>query len=232
MAFPAAGTAGGSAAEMVTVPATAARTTSEPATSALAPRHVTRVRFLRFGHVRPWGRTVHIRGQVAAKVNGRWGALKRVHVTVYRQLDGKTRWQALQTRSAGNARFPRFVFHVRAKANADYRVVFNGNARFRPSRATTAVSVHRRFNARLRDGSGAFHGRVRPNYHNKVIHLEKRRCAQCRWDEVRAKRTGERGGWRFDVGAPRSGRWWWRVTVPGSTAYIRSSSAVFTTKLT
>jgi hypothetical protein len=204
--------------------------TSEPPTSKQAAPHNTAVRFLRFDHIRPWAFRVHIRGQVRARVNGQWGALQGVRVILYRQLDGRSRWVHLETRRTSQEARPKFRFHVRAKANADYRVVFRGNRRFQPDRATTHVSVHRTFHPRLKDGSGRFHGRVRPRYGDRVIFLEKRWCADCGWDRIRAKRTGDYGRWRFKVGAPSSGRWWFRVSVPGSRLYIRSHSGVFTTE--
>jgi hypothetical protein len=154
-----------------------------------------------------------------------------VRVTLYRQLDGRRAWVRLDTKYTSREARPKFRFKVRAKANAEYRVVFQGNQRFQPSRQKTHVSVHRIFNASLRDGTGRFHGRVQPKYGNKVIYLEKRPCASCGWHKARSKRTGDFGYWRFKLGAPSSGRWWWRVSVPGSTAYIRSHSAVFTTEL-
>ena len=232
-----------SAASLLVTPAAAsalAPTGSTPAegtagvaasTSASAARHDTSVRFLRFDHTRRWSRTVHIRGQVAAHVGGETGALQGVRVTLYRQFDGRTKWVRVARKTTSQEARPKFRFHVRASANADYRVVFAGNRRFQPSRKTTHVSVHRIFNARLRDGTGRFHGRVQPKYGNKVIYLDKRSCATCGWHRVRSDRTGDQGGWSFRVRAPRSGRWWWRAWVPASRAYTRSFSAVFTTEL-
>lgn len=194
-----------------------------------AARRRTFVRFLSFDHTRPWSSAVKIKGQVGAWQDGRRGALRGVRVTVYRQLDGRSTWVRLKS---GYTRgdYPKFRFRLRAKANADYRVVFAGNRRFQPSRSSTHVAVHRVFGAKLRDGTGRFHGRVQPKYGNKVISLDKRSCASCGWHTVRKKRTGDRGYWGFRVRAPRSGRWWWRVSVPASTSYIRSISAVFTTE--
>ncbi|MGH3506087.1 MAG: hypothetical protein ACRDO2_02650 [Nocardioidaceae bacterium] len=204
--------------------------TTQVAPATTAARYNTWVRFLRFDHTRPWRSRVHIKGQVAARVDGQRGALRGVRVTLFRQLDGRTRWVRLASTTTSRTDRPKFRFDVRAKANADYRVAFRGNARFQPSRAATHAAVHRIFNARLRDGTGRFRGRVQPNYGNKVIYLEKRSCANCGWHRVRSKRTSDRGYWRFKVGAPSSGRWWWRASVPGSTAYIHSISGVFTTQ--
>jgi hypothetical protein len=204
--------------------------TAERTSSTQAARHNTAIRFLRMDHTRPWGHRIRVRGQVAAWVRGQRGALQGVRVSLYRQLDGRSRWVRLRTQRTSHQAQPKFQFRVRAKANAEYRVTFKGNRRFQPARDKTHVSVHRTFGPRLEDGTGRFHGRVRPRYGNKVIHLDKRRCAGCGWDRVRTKRTDGAGHWRFKVGAPDSGRWWWRVSVPGSRSYIRSYSAVFTTE--
>lgn len=201
------------------------------AAAAVQGRYNTWIRFLRFDHTRPWSSRVRIKGQLAARKDGQVGALKGRRVTLYRQYDGRSRWVRLETRRTSQEARPKFRFTVRARANADYRVAFAGNRRFQPTRDKTHVSVYRIFNAKLRDGSGRFHGKVQPRYRNKVIRLEKRRCASCGWDVVRSKRTGDYGRWRFNVGAPRSGRWWWRVSTPGSTKFIRSHSGVFTTEL-
>jgi hypothetical protein len=232
---------GATAAALLVTPATAtalaptdsagAKVTTQVAPAAAASRYNTWVRFLRFDHTRPWSRQVHIKGQIAAWVDGEKGALRGVRVRLLRQLDGRKRWVELARTTTSRTDRPKFRFDVRAKANADYRVVFRGNERFQPTRGKTHVSVHRIFNARLRDGTGRFRGRVQPNYGNRVIYLEKRSCASCGWHKVRSNKTGDRGYWRFKVGAPSSGRWWWRVSVPGSTLYIRSISGVFTTEL-
>ena len=93
------------------------------------------------------------------------------------------------------------------------------------------MSVHRIFNPHLEDGSGRFHGRVQPRYHHKRVTLWKRSCASCGWHRVRHDRTSRRGHWRFEVGAPASGRFWWRASTPASARYTRSFSVVFTTQL-
>lgn len=190
----------------------------------------TTVRFLDFDHSRRYGKDVRIRGQVLARVGDRRGAVKGVHVRLYRKINGNTRWVHLETRRTNERRHPSFRFQTRARANASYRVVFRGNAQLQRSRRVTGVTVYRLFNARLEDGSGRFHGRVVPRYGHHVISLDKRNCAKCSWRQVATTTTADRGRYSFKVGAPRTGRYYWRLQTPRSLKYKRSYSGVFTTE--
>ena len=191
----------------------------------------TTVRFLRFDHVRGYGSAAAVRGQVATTVNGQPRALTGVRVKLYRKVNGTTRWQYLKATRTSTSDTPRFRFRVRAVANAQYRATFSGNAKYRPSRAATKLFVFRHFDANLEDGSGRFHGRVTPDYSHRRVHLQKRSCARCGWHGVKSEKTGRRGHYSFKVGAPRHGRWFWRVSTAATTKYIRSYSGVFTTRL-
>ncbi|MEJ7743705.1 MAG: hypothetical protein WKF73_14905 [Nocardioidaceae bacterium] len=149
---------------------------------------------------------------------------------LYRQLSGGRRWRFLDTAFTNQRTLSSFRFRTRAKANASYRVVFGGNRRLERSRNATSVSVYRTFSARLKDGTGRFHGRVRPHYAHRSIHLEKRACARCDWNVVRTHMTGDHGRYHFKLGAPRHGRSFWRLQTPPSNRYIRSYSGVFSTE--
>ena len=81
-------------------------------------------------------------------------------------------------------------------------------------------------NAKLEDGSGSFHGFVRPKWNRRVVYLEKRSCAACNYHRVRSTKSGPHGYFRFVVPAPRSGRWWWRASTPATGRFIWSYSAV------
>lgn len=216
---------------MPTAPAAASPTALAPTAGEAGSRYDTSVRFLGFDHVRGFGSKTRVRGQVAATVNGQQGAVRGVRVKLYRKINGTTRWNYLQTKYTTNSDYPSFTFATNSVANATYQVRYPGNSNLQPSRARTKVFVHRHFHAQLEDRSGRFHGRVTPNYGQRWVHLQKRACATCSWNQVRSTTTGDRGGWSFTVGAPRNGRWFWRVTTPASTKYIRSYSGVFTTEL-
>ncbi len=215
-----------------TSPTASAGTAGTPAALAtVAARHRTSIRFLDFGHTRRWHTHARIAGQVTAVVSGRRGAVKNVHVRLFRRLVGHSSWTYLARTRAGSGSSPKFVFRPTAVGNADYKVVFRGNSKLRRSSATTTLLVHREMRARLEDVSGNFHGTVRPNWVHRVIYLEKRSCATCSWHRARSAQTGKRGHFRFYVPAPRSGRWWWRASVPPKKRFIRSYTGVFTTQL-
>jgi hypothetical protein len=196
-----------------------------------ATRHATSVEFLFFDHIRGYGTTTAIRGQVIANVGAGSGSVPGATVRLYRKINGTSSWIYLgQDRTTYPSSAPKFDFRVRSKANADYKVVMLATHRCKRSSNTTSVSVYRHFHAHLEDVSGRFHGRVTPNYAHHRIFLQKRTCADCGWSAARAAKTGRHGRWSFMVGAPRHGRWWWRVSTPASTTFIASHSSVFTTQ--
>ncbi len=201
-----------------------------PTASEVASRYDTPVRFFRFDHIRGYGSNTTIRGQVAATVNGQQGAVRGVRVKLFRKINGTSQWNYLQTSYTTKSDYPSFTFVANSVANATYQVRYRGNRNLQPSRARTTVFVHRHFDAQLEDDTGRFHGRVTPDYGHQRVSLLRRSCATCGWDHVRSTKAGAKGGWSFTVGAPRNGRWFWRVTTPASTKYIRSYSGVFTTE--
>lgn len=199
--------------------------------AAAGSRYDTRIRFLSFDHTRRFARNFHVRGQVVATVNGQRGGARGVKVKLYRRLAGARRFHYLDTTHASFSRTPSWEFTTFAKANATYRVVFPGNSRLQPSSGATSVLVYRKIDAKLADGTGHFHGRVRPDYRHRVVHLDKRKCLSCPWRQVRTHHTNRRGHFSFYVRAPRHGVWRWRVATPATKRFIRSYSGVFTTRL-
>lgn len=193
-------------------------------------RYDTAIRFLDFDHVRGYGSSVNVRGQVRAKIGSGVGALQGVKVRLLRRLDGSSRWLPLDTDYTSQRHQPKFEFAVRAKANAHYKVAYAGNRHFQPSSNTTGVSVYRIVDAALEDGSGRFHGRVHPLFAHRRVELQRRACPSCGWRGVDSDHTTGRSRFAFTVGAPRHGRRWWRVSVPATTAYIHSYSGIFTTR--
>lgn len=204
-----------------------------PATMNLAvSRHRTSIRFLDFDHFRAASSGAIIRGQVVGWAKGEHGSLGGVQVKLYRQLDGESHWVLLGSRVTDRGAFPRFSFSTEARQNADYKVTFGGNATFLPSQNTSWLSIYRSFNGSIVDGSQAatLHGHVTPYYTHKAIALQKRSCATCDYVTVKRTTTGTGGAYSFSLPAPASGRWWWRVSIPGTTAFIASYGATFSTE--
>jgi len=196
--------------------------------SAAAKRHNTWVVF-QFDHTRRFGTPTVVRGQVAWKTAGGQTASVPGHkrVKLFRKLATSGAYKPLGAQRTNDQ--GRFSFKVKSKGNATYRVVFRGNKTFQSARGETAVSVYRHFEAQLEDVSGRFHGRVVPRFAHDRIFLEKRPCADCGWHRARSKVTGKHGRVSFTVGAPTSGRFWWRLRAPADARFITSYSPVFST---
>lgn len=212
----------------------------EPAAGASAPgsvvasagtRHNTSIRFLHFDQVRGYGTSTTVRGQVVATIGGSTGAVAGVHVRLYRKFNGTHQWHHIGTNRTTKTRFPHFRFVASSLGNATYRVAFAGNAKLQPSRNSAFVGVHRNVSGRIEDRTGHFHGRVTPHYAHRRIFLQKRSCGTCSWHQAKSGHTAARGRYSFSVGAPRHGRWYWRVSTPAAPRFIRSFSGVFTTRL-
>jgi hypothetical protein len=210
--------------------ASAAGAPAPGAASHTGARHSTSIRFLNFDQVRGYGASTNVHGQVVATVGGSRGAVAGVRVSLARKLNGTARWHHLETRATTHSGSPQFRFTATSVGNATYRVSFKGNAKLQPARRSVFVRVHRQVSGRIEDRTGRFHGRVRPHYSHRGITLQKRTCGTCSWHAVHTGHTAARGHFSFTVGAPRRGRWYWRVSTPASRQFIRSFSGVFTTR--
>lgn len=73
-----------------------------------------------------------------------------------------------------------------------------------------------------------FGARERP-YARRNVELQKRTCKSCIWRVVKRDRTDRNTRYRFRVGAPREGRWYYRVAVPETKKYRKSFSDVYYT---
>lgn len=195
--------------------------------------HPTEIRWMPFDHMKPAGVTMTIVGQVTAKARGERGALAGATVKLYRRLDGNPTWVYLATQRTGSGEIPQFRFNTLTRQNASYRVDFVGNSTFRPTSGTTWLDVYRSFHGVIKDGSGAatLSGNVTPYYTHKPITLQRRSCAPCGYTDYKKATTGTNGAYTFRLPAPPSGRWWWRVRTPGTTAFITSYGGTFTTQL-
>lgn len=196
-------------------------------------RHQTSIRWMAFRHIHAAGAPMALIGQVAAFAQGHHGALAGVQVKIYRRLDGNSAWVYQGTRTTGSGALPQFRFETVTRQNAHYKVTFAGNASFAPTSKITWESVYRSFNGRIFDGAGAatYRGNVTPYYTHKPIALQKRSCASCSYVTVKRTTTGTNGAFSFALPAPPQARWWWRVSVPPTAAFLASYGGTFTTEL-
>lgn len=202
-----------------------------PHSSSQQAQYKTSIRYLPFLHIHAAGSRMAVTGQVTAFAQGQHGALEGVEVKLYRKLAGQTEWSYQASQNTTSGATPEFRFGVSTIHNASYEVVFAGNATFGASQRSTWLTVYRSFNGVITDGKSAatLHGNVTPYYTHKTIMLQKRSCASCDYTTVKTITTGTNGTYSFLLPAPASGRWWWRMTIPGTDSYMESFSGTFST---
>jgi len=78
------------------------------------------------------------------------------------------------------------------------------------------------------NGDLYFRTKVR-NYPDRLTYLEKKTCKRCTWRQVAKKRTTKHSIVKYPVGAPRNGRWYWRIKTPATKRFYVSYSDVWYT---
>ena len=68
-----------------------------------------------------------------------------------------------------------------------------------------------------------------PNYPNRHTFLDKKNCLKCSWHIVSRRNTTRYGRVFYPVGAPASGRWYFRVGTPATPGFATSFSPTFYT---
>lgn len=224
-------------ASLLAVPATAHAADPAPSTTPmvhvqLAAKYDTAIKFLGFDHVRPFDSTTTIRGQVLATVNGQQGAVANVPVQLWRKWAGDSTFTFVKSARTSNGPYPQFSIDAITLANAQYKVVFAGNINLNPSSAVTTVSATRLFHASIKAGKpyATLSGQMSPAYAHGTVFLEMRTCTTCVWHRVRSKVTDSLSKWMFLVGAPPSGRYYWRVSTNSALKFIQSDSPEFYTQ--
>jgi hypothetical protein len=185
-----------------------------------------------FPHNQLFGQLFTISGQVRFQQGGSTYALQNAPVVLLRRRAGSTAWTRIASGRTNAANKPTYAFTVRAKENSRYRVRFVGSEGYAPAHANAKVSVHRRLPSRLRQITASrlrLVGHVVPTWSGRRVRLFQRRCRHCAWRAVQSEVTSSRSRFRFGVGAPRSGYWYFQVRVHGTTAFAPSASATYRT---
>lgn len=100
------------------------------------------------------------------------------------------------------------------------------------SPAQAVAKPHRQFVyakiVRLPSGTLSFRAQVQ-NYPNGYIALMKKNCLTCDWYRDRLRRTTAYGRIFLPVGAPPSGRWYWRYRTPETPTHALTYSSTWYT---
>jgi hypothetical protein len=67
------------------------------------------------------------------------------------------------------------------------------------------------------------------NYPNHITFLQKRNCAKCGWHIVSRRKTNDDGRVMYPLGAPATGRWYYRMGTPETDRFATSYSQKFYT---
>jgi hypothetical protein len=97
----------------------------------------------------------------------------------------------------------------------------SADAALKPHRTITAKVVKPHATLQL-------HAHV-ANYPRGHTFLEKRNCATCGWHVVAKRDTSRVGRVSYPLGAPRTGRWYYRMGTPQTHDFARSYSRKFYT---
>jgi hypothetical protein len=183
-------------------------------------------------HHKRFGSHLRLSGQVRYRSHGSVFAAAGVKVRLLRRPAGSGTWRRIGSDKTSHAVKPTYSFGVKVRGNADYRVVFHGNRHLQPSRKAVHLWVHRKLPAKIVQVTSSdlqLVGHVVPRYRHKNVKLQKRDCRHCSWHTIRHQRTNSKSHYSFDVGAPRSGSWFFRVKTAKTRRFARSYSATFRT---
>ena len=185
-----------------------------------------------YHHNKLYGGHLKLTGQVRYRSHGSVFAAAGVKVRLLRRPNGASTWKRIDSDTTSHTAKPAYSLGATARGNADYRVAFHGNSYLQSSRKTVPLFVHRKLPAKIVQVTATdlqLLGHAVPKYAHKNVKLQKRDCTGCAWHTIRHQRTNSRSHFSFDVGAPRSGSWYFRVKTAASTRFATSYSATFRT---
>ena len=133
-----------------------------------------------------------------------------------RRLAGSDVWKTLQTDPSGES----FSFVSTAIANAYYRVVYDGNETYLPTRATGRLNVTRLMHDRIVDGTLVLRGRVEPGWANRNVVVQVRKSGE--WRRYALVRTDDESRWSKRLFAVQGKSTRFRAFVPETTRFAKS----------
>ena len=146
-------------------------------------------------------------------------------VFLQRRLEGSDVWKTLQTDASGES----FSFVATAVANADYRVVYDGNETYLPTRATGPLKVTRLMHDRIVDGTLVLRGRVEPGWANRNVVVQVRRGGE--WRRYDLVRTDDDSRWSKRLFAREGRNTRFRAFVPATTRFAKSFTDTYITSV-
>lgn len=165
--------------------------------------------------------SIAVKGQVQYQDPNdlQWYAATNAPVTLSRAFPNKA-YVALSSRSTAGSP-PVFSFTTASWGNATYKVSFAGGSNasytFCPAANTRRIKGSRHEHVRIPSGTITFVGNVDPGYARRYVTIQKKNCLSCGWRTYTKVITNGDGAFRARLSAPRSGRWYFRTYIPGTT---------------
>ncbi len=141
---------------------------------------------------------------------------------VQRRLAGSSAWSTIASASGSYV-----SGDTRAVKGATYRVIYSGSSEFAPTSAAKTLPVQRKITVANRGHHRVLLvGKVGPKYRGKVAIFKKHGRHWKRWKVVK---TNRKSTFKSYLPAPRKGRYYWQVRIPGSRGFAKSNSGTFWT---
>ncbi|WP_395659382.1 hypothetical protein [Nocardioides sp.] len=142
-------------------------------------------------------------------------------LTVQRRLPGR-HWKTVKTSSSA------YLYDsVRAVGNATYRVLYSGTSEYEPSSAGAISHVQRKLAIKnVGTRRVVLSGTVSPKYHGKVTIFRKHGK---KWSRYKTLRTNAQSHFSTPLPAPRRGRYYWKIELPGTKSFATTQSGTFYT---
>jgi hypothetical protein len=149
---------------------------------------------------------------------------------------GFATWRTLSTKEVGSAMV---TFTTPSAGNAVYRIVYSGGTSADYASSDSGESP--KLNGSRNPGSKAFitssgaayyRGNVNPGWGGRYVTVQKKSCgsSSCPWRNFKTVKTSSTGGYTVRIQVPRSGRFYWRSTVPADAPrYVKGFGNVYYT---
>lgn len=165
--------------------------------------------------------SIGLRGQVQYQDPSdlQWYGLSGASVQLSRAFPNKAYVALSSNTTAGSP--PIFTFTTTSWGNATYKASFAGASSsthtFCPAAGTRRIKGSRNEHVRIPSGTITFVGNVDPGYARRYVTVQKKNCLSCGWRTYTKVATNGDGAFRARLTAPRSGRWYFRTYIPGTS---------------
>ena len=154
-------------------------------------------------------------------------------VKLQRRMNGSSTWVTVATKYDAQSTVQ---FATRSVGSAVYRLYYSGgtSAGYTASYSGTSPVLKGSRNpaGRAVKSSGRIYykGNVDPGWARRYVTIQKANCASCTYRAYKTVKTNRYGGYTARIAAPRTGRWYFRSTVRGtSPRFVRGFGNVYYT---